>query len=44
MGITYLSLTEQLNAESINKKTQDKLDKYEELYNKQNKKALITTI
>tara|TARA_R100000781_G_scaffold93352_1_gene57960 strand:+ start:272 stop:619 length:348 start_codon:yes stop_codon:yes gene_type:complete len=32
------------DADSINKKTQDKLDKYEELYNKQNKKALITTI
>lgn len=32
------------DAESINKKTQEKLDKYKELYNKQNKKALITTI
>ena len=32
------------DAEKINKKTHDKLDKYKELYNKQNKKPLITTI
>ena len=32
------------DADNINKKTQDKLNRYEKLYNKQNKKALITTI
>ena len=32
------------DAEKINKKTQDKLTKYKQLYKKQNNKALITTI
>ena len=32
------------DAEKINKKTQEKLDVYKELYIKQNKKPLITTI
>mgnify|MGYP003137986059 FL=1 len=32
------------DADAINKKTQDKLNKYKQLYKKQNNKALITTI
>ena len=32
------------DAEKINKKTQEKLTKYKQLYKKQNNKALITTI